>query len=341
MRVKQQTSNRASEPSVDSASLYPLYPLCPLCNSQSQHEMTMPIDAKTFVPTAFGRIYRCGSCSMGAVQPRPTPADTASFYALESYYTQGRSHLVEVGAPTLLSRVRTHLAWRADAGRRLEEVIAERLSAGSAVVDIGCGAGHLLESLARRGYRMTGIERDPNAVSRRSQNVAVLEGSAEALPIALKPGTFDGVVFSHVLEHLVDPAAAARSAALLLKSGGMMFIEVPNNESAIARQSKLAWEHLDVPRHINFFDHQSLHALATTANLAVQATYFCGYGRYFYDSYVATEQRIFDRLTEQGHATFGTKRNSEASAWRLLAKTALAASRKKYDSIGIVATPIQ
>ncbi|MBC8055602.1 MAG: class I SAM-dependent methyltransferase [Rhizobiales bacterium] len=302
--------------------------------------MTMPIDAKTFRPTSFGRIYRCTRCSLGAVQPRPTPADTASFYDLESYYTQGKSHMVEVDAPGFLSRLRTHLAWRADTGENLETVIADQLSGGSAVVDIGCGAGRLLDALASRGYRVTGVERDASSVSRRGDNLAVLEGSAESLPAALQPGAFDGAVFSHVLEHLVDPAGAVRAAATLLKPAGLMFIEVPNNASSIARQSLLAWGHLDVPRHINFFDRQSLLALAAAAGLAVRKTYFGGYGRYFYDSYVATEQRIFDRLTEQGYTLFGTKRNSSARAWRLLAKTALADAHSKYDSVGIVAARI-
>jgi hypothetical protein len=54
------------------------------------------------------------------------------------------------------------------------------------------------------------------------------------------------VVFSHVVEHLVEPLKALGHAAALLKPRGLLFCEVPNNEALIARQSGLAWEHLDI-----------------------------------------------------------------------------------------------
>ena len=77
-------------------------------------------------------------------------------------------------------------------------------------------------------------------MSLKRHDIPVLEGSAESLPAAFKPATCDGLVFSHVLEHLVDPEAAVRNAAALLKPTGLMFCEVPNNESLVAKQSGLA-----------------------------------------------------------------------------------------------------
>jgi SAM-dependent methyltransferase len=183
--------------------------------------------------------------------------------------------------------------------------------------------------MTARGYEMTGVERDSGAIS--SKEARVVEGSAEALPPL---PDFDGVVFSHVVEHLLDPVAALRSAAKLLSPGGKLFIEVPNNDSDIARQSGLSWEHLDIPRHINFFGETSLRMLTKQAGLHVKRVYFSGYCRYFSDSYIATEQRIHDRLAGAGPSV----RNSRLLAWKLLVRTARALPNKKYDSVGIVAT---
>jgi 2-polyprenyl-3-methyl-5-hydroxy-6-metoxy-1,4-benzoquinol methylase len=285
-----------------------------------------------------GAIYHCPHCTLGFVHPRPTPAETAAFYELDAYYTQGASHMVQTASPGLVSRLRSHLAWRVDASEALGRVIQRSLPARSAIVDIGCGSGTLLKELARGGHRVTGVERDASSVSRRDEHdITVLEGSAEALPTALAPASHDGVVFSHVVEHLVDPIAALRHAVALLKPDGLLFCEVPNNESLIARQSGLAWEHLDVPRHINFFTARSLAALVEGAGLVVRRVYFSGYCRYFSDSYIATEQRIFDRLAALPGGARDATRNSSGRAWRLLARTALADARRKYDSVGIIA----
>ena len=245
--------------------------------------------------------------------------------------------MASVAAPGFASRLRTHLAWRGDDGEVLADVIATSLGAQGSVIDIGCGGGVLLDELSRRGYRVAGVERDASTVAMRNQHVTVLEGSAESLPASLARGSYDGVVFSHVMEHLVDPVAAMRNAAGLLKPDGLLFCEVPNNEALIAKQSGLSWEHLDIPRHINFFTEQSLRVLAENAGLAVKRVYFSGYCRYFSDSYIATEQRIFDQIAIHPDSTSHATRNSQGRAWRLLAKTIAAGPRLKYDSVGFVA----
>ena len=68
----------------------------------------------------------------------------------------------------------------------------------------------------------------------------------------------------------------------------------------------------------------------------MRRVYFSGYCRYFADAYIATEQRIYDRLAAVPDGTEQTTRNSTANAWILLARTAFAGSRQKYDSVGIV-----
>ena len=103
--------------------------------------------------------------------------------------------------------------------------------------------------------------------------------------------------------------------------------------AAIAQQSGLAWEHMDVPRHINFFTLDTLEATARGGGLAVESSFFNEYCRYFADGYIALEQRIFDHLGGAGPAL----RNSSARSWRLLLKTAWAAPRIKYDCVGVVA----
>lgn len=91
--------------------------VCPLCSGSMRHWLTMPLDCKKELPRAQGRIYRCASCSYGALMPRSDPIEIGSFYDLGDYYTYGKSHFATAGRRSFLDRLREHLAWRLDCGR--------------------------------------------------------------------------------------------------------------------------------------------------------------------------------------------------------------------------------
>jgi 2-polyprenyl-3-methyl-5-hydroxy-6-metoxy-1,4-benzoquinol methylase len=306
---------------------------CPLCGGAGRHLMTMPIDAKTFRPTPHGNVHRCSACGFDYIAPRPTPAQTASFYDIGGYYTQGHDDTPRVGPPGFLSRLRSHIAWRCDRSQDPIDVISRRLAPGATILDIGCGDGSQLDLMAARGFRATGVERDTHSLALRSRGAQVVEGSAEALPPQLAHGSFDAALFKQVLEHLVDPVAALRNAAALLRPGGLLFVEVPNAHSAVARQSGLSWAHMDVPRHLNFFSVATLAAAVRAAGLAIDEVFFNEYCRYFSDEDIAADQRIHDQL---GGAQ-PSRRNSSARAWALLLRTMFATPQAKYDCIGVVA----
>lgn len=82
---------------------------------------------------------------------------------------------------------------------------------GDSVLDVGCGTGYLVDRLARAhpGRSFTGIDFVVDGATRdRLPSVAFDEGRIEALPYADK--SFDTVVCTHVLEHILDFQAALR-----------------------------------------------------------------------------------------------------------------------------------
>lgn len=94
------------------------------------------------------------------------------------------------------------------------------------VLDVGCGAGLLSESLARLGAQVTGIDLAGDLLE-----TARLHASQMGLLIAYRhlspeqlaeqqPGTYDVVACMEVLEHIPQPASVVAACSHLLKAGG-------------------------------------------------------------------------------------------------------------------------
>jgi SAM-dependent methyltransferase len=107
------------------------------------------------------------------------------------------------------------------------------------VLDIGCGAGDnaALLKIRCQDTKVFGVTHNPaEAILARShmQHCWVFDIDTE-LPDDLKGERFDALIFSHVLEHLRDPARALVRFTALLRTGGIVLIAVPNVLSWLQR----------------------------------------------------------------------------------------------------------
>lgn len=77
------------------------------------------------------------------------------------------------------------------------------------ILDVGCGSGHLLRTLAARypGREYVGLD-VARPVLQPSEGITLRQGDIHRL--ALDPASFDVVLSCHVLEHLLDYRAAIR-----------------------------------------------------------------------------------------------------------------------------------
>lgn len=96
------------------------------------------------------------------------------------------------------------------------------------VVDVGCGAGSFLACCRERGWRGLGVDPSPVAVAHAT--ASGLEAYVRSWPSSLLGSeTADAVTFINVLDHLRDPFAALREAWRVLRTGGLLYIRVPNS----------------------------------------------------------------------------------------------------------------
>jgi 2-polyprenyl-6-hydroxyphenyl methylase / 3-demethylubiquinone-9 3-methyltransferase len=107
--------------------------------------------------------------------------------------------------------------------------------AGKTGIDVGCGAGLLVEPLARLGARMTGIDAAPENIGAARAHAAAtgldidyIAGGIENLP----GRSFDLVTSMEVIEHVTDPAGFVAALAGALAEGGLMVLSTPNRTLA-------------------------------------------------------------------------------------------------------------
>ena len=97
-------------------------------------------------------------------------------------------------------------------------------SAGSEVLEVGCGTGQLTESLARFGFRLTAIDLGPSMISaarRRLDGSGVSFEVASFEDFAAPDASFD-LIISGTAFHWVDPEVRFRKPARLLRPGGWL-----------------------------------------------------------------------------------------------------------------------
>jgi 2-polyprenyl-3-methyl-5-hydroxy-6-metoxy-1,4-benzoquinol methylase len=96
-----------------------------------------------------------------------------------------------------------------------------------AILDVGCGAGHLSEALAVRGNRVVGVDsrRAPEVETRVGRFLQV-DLDRDAIPWTGEP--FSYVVLADVLEHLREPSALLAQCRKLLAKDGRLLVSVPN-----------------------------------------------------------------------------------------------------------------
>jgi len=124
---------------------------------------------------------------------------------------------------------------------------------GGKILDLGCAPGHMGIILHGLGYEVHGIDLNrlweetyPDRKWLQSLNVQALDVEKEPIPFA--DATFDGVVFTEILEHiaLVSPTSVLREIARVLKPLAVLLLSTPNvcnlaNLLALAKGKNIFW----------------------------------------------------------------------------------------------------
>ena len=109
-----------------------------------------------------------------------------------------------------------------DLGQFFADDFELRFSAGSLVLDVGCGVGDQMNEIASQNCRAVGIDIDHQSLQKcRERKLNVASGVAESIPF--ENGCLDGVVCKVVLPYTRENEAI-REFGRVLKAGGRAYL---------------------------------------------------------------------------------------------------------------------
>lgn len=248
---------------------------CPLCGGQEAYPLWFrPLDADRAVDAHLADgdspgwwIVRCADCGLGRVDPLPRQADLTAMYD-ESYLTPGAfagiAHQGGIGGQLHLydrpGGRQASLRWHGQRLARIEQARSSHGPARGRLLDVGCGAGYFLDAARSAGWQVTGVEVSDAAAAAARSELGLDVYTGVLADAGLPANDFDLVTMFEVLEHMRDPGAALNEAHRLLRPGGLLALEVPNDMDAyragLARADQRWW--VIPPVHLYYFNASSL-----------------------------------------------------------------------------------
>jgi len=206
-------------------------------------------------------LVRCDDCQLVYVNPAFDDEHYRTVYSSEEY----QGIMKDLGIKSHAYRVERF-------GQERVSLMAEQLDvpdgAAARYLDVGCSTGFVVEAARERGWHATGIDLNPSAIEFGRQR------GLDLRPTALEDEDFDAESFDavslfDVLEHLLNPRATLDLAIRLLKPGGILFLYVPNYDSASRLLMGVNAHFIWPTHHLNYYTPSTLSALMRRAGLEV------------------------------------------------------------------------
>lgn len=218
---------------------------CPAC-SGLEFQRTLAVEDYAVSHETFF-IDQCTHCELQLTNPQPAQENIARYYQSNSYISHNKKSTSAFDRLYKLIRMFT-IRWK---HYILTKYFLEKRSS---ILDLGCGTGHFLKYLKKKGIPAEGVEPSPTARMIASENTgSVIHASLDTVT-----STFDAVTAWHVLEHVPAPNETLKRLHRLLNQNGTLFIAVPNPGSYDAKKYQEYWAGYDVPRHLWHFSKQSM-----------------------------------------------------------------------------------
>lgn len=207
-------------------------------------------------------VIDCEACGYAHLDHLPTPDELAAYYAAEFWQVDKSGAVVDFQ--------RQAQWWRAIHSDWL--YIAEDLTPGRALLDVGCGFGFFLRTAVNEGWNAVGLDPSAEAKAYCEETIPGISVTNQTWQEYNPPVRFDCISAHWLIEHLPNPLEFLQWCKRNLQWRGVLMLTAPQEWTpAQARANSVTfnknwWVH---KTHLNYFTQKSLGRLLHRAGFKV------------------------------------------------------------------------
>ena len=246
--------------------------------------------------------FECADC--GCLQIAEIPNNIQDYYPSGDYYSYDAVKSIR-GLKGKLIRKRDrfaatgkgmigHIMQNIQPHDKLPSLQHTKTDLNSRILDVGCGAGHLLHSMQEAGFKnLLGIDPFNNEDIQYDNGLTIMQQSIHDLSTNdessndSKYDSHDGwdlIMFNHSYEHVSDQLEVLNKAFDLLKPSGICMIRIPTVTSWAWRHYAEDWVQLDAPRHFFLHSMKSMHLLANKVGFSLDEVIYDSFAFQYWGS---------------------------------------------------------
>lgn len=198
---------------------------CPICQSKN-YAIIKSISYRIFNEHPYNKGYdlvECDNCNFIYANLLISQSELDSYYINQSKYED--------------KEISTGTGYNVHDKKRLEDTasfLSEKIQDKSIrIIDIGCANGGLLSELKELGFQnVYGLDPSLSCVNFTKKNVGCECYHSSIFNIEnITIGKFDLVIYTHVLEHVIDVQKLIQISKSILNPNGYLYIECPDSDS--------------------------------------------------------------------------------------------------------------
>lgn len=190
--------------------------ICPICNSKSNILFKKLLPYYSF--NNQEKLLRCLTCGIISIFPFPSKKQVMSVYSSDDY---------------IMNYEKRNIKW-AGGKEKAADYLKKRLTDIEALtgkkgklLDIGAGSGAFLAYAKTSGWQVKGVEISPAWVRYAKRNFGIKLFYGELRQANFTANSFDLIHLNHTFEHVYHPIELLVEIKRLLRPGGYLIIEVP------------------------------------------------------------------------------------------------------------------
>jgi len=212
----------------------------------------------------ISEMFICAKCGLVGQNPEVTAEEIPSLYP-SNYF----AHTPASNSAGIYGRLKSWLAIRTAIK------IAANVPQNGVYLEIGCGNGHLMQTISeiRPDIQFVGVDIEKVTITNLSK-FTFFHGQFE--DVAINDASIDFVYCSNLIEHVPVPTVFAIKIRKVLKSGGLLLGVTPDHLSLDRYLFGKYWAGYHYPRHTYIFNHSNIITLLEGSGLdavKVKGTY--------------------------------------------------------------------